>query len=105
MARRISSRSGTGSAPLDLGSTFLVLPRDLDLPERLGLGELDLPFTVKLEEGQETHNDMDPSLAVRHQIAEPSGPDLFELPPHVPDGLRHRRPDGRHVREIDGRRR
>src|SRR5437867_3273473 len=58
MARLIPSRSGTGLAPLILHSTLQpLLPPDLDLSERLGLGKLDLPFTVKLQEGQEPDED------------------------------------------------
>src|SRR5262249_26160500 len=45
-------------------------PRDLDVAERLGLRQIHLAFTVQLEDRQEAHHDVDPFLAVGHQISE-----------------------------------
>src|SRR2546428_3248494 len=108
-ACRISSASATGLSPLDLdsslGTRLDLVPLHLDLPERLGLGEFDLPFTVKLEEGQEPHHDVDPVLAIGDEIPEHGRSELADPPLEVSDRLRDRRPDRRHVGQVHHRRR
>ena len=45
-------------------------PRDIDVAEGLRLRELDLPFTVQLQDRQEPHDHMDPLVAVGDQVPE-----------------------------------
>ena len=47
------------------------MPPDLDVPEHPSLGQLDLSFTVKLQEGEEPHNHLDAFLTVFQQFPEP----------------------------------
>src|SRR5919198_5715701 len=108
-ARPTSLRSLIAPPPLDLDlrpfSSSRLLPPHLDLPERLSLRELDLPLTVKLEQGQEPDHHADAILAVRDEVAEPSRPSLTETALDVADGVGHRRPDRSGVREVHARRR
>src|SRR5207245_7452700 len=108
-ARRSSSRSSTGFSSLILqfrvhGRTVFRVKCHPDLPELLRLLQLDLPFTVKLQEGQEPHHDVDAFLAVRHQVTEPSRPQLTQTPLHVSNRVGYRRANGSDVGEIHHRR-
>src|SRR2546423_11465656 len=85
MARRSASRSSTGSSSFILHSRVghgrvegSLVQRHLDLTERLGLTQVDLPFTVQLEQSQEPDHHVDAVLAVRDEVTGQGGPDLTE---------------------------
>src|SRR2546429_1629843 len=70
------------------------MPADLDVAEQRRLGEVDLPFTVQLQDGQEPHHHLDLLGTPVDQIPEPRpgrGPQALL---HRPEGVRHRSSDG-----------
>src|SRR6185436_15082743 len=82
--------------------SLTLLPADFDFPEALGLLELNLSLTVKLQDGQEPHHHIDALQVVLEQVPEARFAHLRQAPAQRLQRPLHGRPYRGDVGQVHG---